>query len=352
VNACLVPGQYRTLRSFAFGDSPALADDLLDLVLKGVKTATCSTEDEPNISKPGERWIVRDGRGRARCVIESTEVTFRRYDEVDATFARDEGEGDRSLVYWRDAHRRYFTRLGKFSEHMMLMCERFRLVEVFEHAPEATDTVTAERAPALTLPGKRERGQTQRAAATSDHLTRCGDRKDTIHPSARSVVPPLPLAGEGWGGGAAASEVSMADEKKPTWKVSSRTRSNARALRKDSTDAERLLWAALRDHRLNGAGFRRQVPIEKYIADFVCHAARLVIELDGGQHFSDQAERADAARSAVIEARGFRVLRFSNHDVTTNRAGVLETIATVIAERAPTLALPRKREREQGKQSS
>jgi uncharacterized protein YhfF len=136
VSACLIPEQYRTLRSFAFGDSPCLADDLLDLVLKGVKTATCSTEDEPNISTPGERWIVRDGRGNARCVIESTEVTFRRYHEVDATFARDEGEGDRSLAYWRDAHRRYFTRQGKFSEHMMLMCERFRLVEVLEHAPE------------------------------------------------------------------------------------------------------------------------------------------------------------------------------------------------------------------------
>jgi hypothetical protein len=64
---------------------------------------------------------------------------------------------------------------------------------------------------------------------------------------------------------------------------------------------------------------RRQVPIANYIADFVCHAARLVIELDGGQHFSDQAEQADARRSAVIEAKGFQVLRFSNHDVMTSR---------------------------------
>ena len=74
----------------------------------------------------------------------------------------------------------------------------------------------------------------------------------------------------------------------------------------------------LRDHRLNGASFRRQVPIKNFIADFVCHAAKLVIELDGGQHFSDQAEQADAARSAVIEAQGFKVLRFSNLDVMTN----------------------------------
>ena len=127
-----IPEKYRSLRSFAFGDSPALADELLDLVIKGVKTATCSTEDEPNTSKPGELWIVLDGRGQARCVIESTEVTYRRYSEVDAAFAHDEGEGDRSLAYWRSAHRNYFGRLGKFSEDMMLMCERFRLVEVFE----------------------------------------------------------------------------------------------------------------------------------------------------------------------------------------------------------------------------
>ena len=138
----------------------------------------------------------------------------------------------------------------------------------------------------------------------------------------------------------------MADEKTPTWKVSSRLRSNARALRKTSTDAERILWSELRDHRLNGASFRRQVPIKNFIADFVCH----VIELDGGQHFSDDAERADATRSAIIEAQGFQVLRFSNHDVMTNRAGVLETIAAAVAERAPTLTLPRKRERGQEKQ--
>jgi uncharacterized protein YhfF len=130
VSLRVVPEEYRSLRSFAFGDSPALADQLLDLVLKGVKTATCSTEDEPNTSKPGERWIVLDGRGEPRCVIESTEVSYCRYSEVDAAFAHDEGEGDRSLAYWREAHRRYFARLGRFSEDMMLMCERFRLVEV------------------------------------------------------------------------------------------------------------------------------------------------------------------------------------------------------------------------------
>jgi very-short-patch-repair endonuclease len=144
----------------------------------------------------------------------------------------------------------------------------------------------------------------------------------------------------------------MAEKKEPTWKVSTKLRSNARALRKNSTDAERVLWSELRDHRLNGASFRRQVPIDNYIADFICHAARLIIELDGGQHFSDQSEAADAARSAVIEAKGFQVLRFGNHDVMTNRAGELETIAAAVAARAPTLTPPRERERGQEKQSS
>jgi uncharacterized protein YhfF len=130
VSSSALPEKYRDLRSFAFGDSPALADELLELVIKGIKTATCSTEDEPNTSTPGEQWIVLDGRGQPRCIIESTEITYRRYSEVDEAFAFDEGEGDRSLAHWRDAHRRYFGRLGKFSEDMMLMCERFRLVEV------------------------------------------------------------------------------------------------------------------------------------------------------------------------------------------------------------------------------
>ena len=196
-------------------------------------------------------------------------------------------------------------------------------------------TAIAERAPTLTLPRKPER-------------ERIAFGVDTTFSTRRSASP-LPLAGEGWGGGSAASEVAM-DEDQPKWKVSPKLRSNARALRKNSTDAERILWSSLRDHRLNGAGFRRQVPIANYIADFMCHAAKLVIELDGGQHFSDDAEQADAARSAVIEANGFRVLRSSNHDVTTNRAGVLEVIATALAERAPTLTLPRKRERGQEKQ--
>jgi very-short-patch-repair endonuclease len=144
----------------------------------------------------------------------------------------------------------------------------------------------------------------------------------------------------------------MVDPEHPDWNVSTQLRANARALRRNSTDVERILWSELRASKLLGANFRRQVPIDNYIADFICHAAKLVIELDGGQHFSNEGERADAVRSAVIEAKGFKVLRFSNLDVLTNRTGVLETIASAIAERAPTLTLPRERERGQEKSSS
>jgi uncharacterized protein YhfF len=65
------------------------------------------------------------------------ELTQRRFNDVDAAFAYDEGEGDRSLEYWRRAHRRYFTRLGQFAENMMLYCERFRVIERIERADES-----------------------------------------------------------------------------------------------------------------------------------------------------------------------------------------------------------------------
>jgi uncharacterized protein YhfF len=125
-----LPTRYASVPRFSFGDSPALADELLALVVMGRKTATCTTPDDPNISRPGERWIVLDGCGRPACVIETVEIAMRRYDEVDAAFAYDEGEDDRSLDAWRRAHRNYFGRLGKFGETMMLVCERFRLIEV------------------------------------------------------------------------------------------------------------------------------------------------------------------------------------------------------------------------------
>ena len=98
----------------------------------------------------------------------------------------------------------------------------------------------------------------------------------------------------------------------------------ARKLRRNQTDAERTLWFRLRDRRLNGLKFRRQMPIDSYVVDFCCEASRLIIELDGGQHTARSEE--DAKRTAALEAQGYLVLRFWNNDVLENINGVVESI--------------------------
>ncbi len=114
---------------------------------------------------------------------------------------------------------------------------------------------------------------------------------------------------------------------------------NARQLRSNTTDAERKLWYLLRANRLEGYKFRRQFPMDTYIADFVCLEQRLVIELDGGQHAL--AQTYDAKRTAYLESQGFQVLRFWNNDVLGNIEGVLEVILSAL--RSPlSPALPRK----------
>ena len=97
----------------------------------------------------------------------------------------------------------------------------------------------------------------------------------------------------------------------------------ARQLRRDSTDAEKRLWRALRTG-LPQFKWRRQMPIGPYFADFACFAEKLVIELDGGQHAD--AVGFDTARTEFIEARGYRIIRFWNNDVLSNTTGVVERI--------------------------
>ena len=123
---------WRTLETFSFGDNPALADELVELVLAGTKTATCWAAEQGLLTDVGKRMVVLDGAGRPRAVIETVELTQHRFPDVDAAFANDEGEGDRTLAYWRRAHDVYFTRLGQFTPDMLLWCERFRVVEVIE----------------------------------------------------------------------------------------------------------------------------------------------------------------------------------------------------------------------------
>ena len=121
------------LESFSFGDSPELANELLELVLAAEKIATCwaASEGDKGVAV-GKRWVVKDGQGRPSAILETVELSRRRFGDMDAAFAHDEGEGDRSLAYWRRAHTAYFTRRGEFWPDMELYCERFRLVAVLK----------------------------------------------------------------------------------------------------------------------------------------------------------------------------------------------------------------------------
>jgi uncharacterized protein YhfF len=119
---------WRLLEQFAFGDNPELAEELARLVLAGTKRATCWAASEGPKTHAGKQWVVLDGSGVPVGVIETVELTQRRFDEVDAAFAFDEGEGDRTLALWRRAHQNYFGRQGTFVPDMVLYCERYRLV--------------------------------------------------------------------------------------------------------------------------------------------------------------------------------------------------------------------------------
>jgi very-short-patch-repair endonuclease len=98
----------------------------------------------------------------------------------------------------------------------------------------------------------------------------------------------------------------------------------ARDLRSNATDAQLRLWSALRRRQLGGLRFRRQVPLGRFVVDLACYDARLVVEVDGGQHAEHCEE--DIARAAWLESRGFRILRFWNNEVFENLEGVLESI--------------------------
>ena len=124
---------------FAFGDSKELADELAALVREGLKTATCSAvwtyeENQKPIPQKGELSIVIDGTGNPVAVIETVQIFLAPFNEVTERFAWEEGEGDRSLAYWRQAHRNFFGRQRfrdrTFDEQMPLVCERFRVLHV------------------------------------------------------------------------------------------------------------------------------------------------------------------------------------------------------------------------------
>jgi very-short-patch-repair endonuclease len=109
----------------------------------------------------------------------------------------------------------------------------------------------------------------------------------------------------------------------------------ARQLRKSMTRQEVRLWKRLRELRELGFHFRRQSPIDGYIVDFECRKARLIVELDGGQHNLDEHKRRDDLRDAALQGQGYSVLRFWNHDIDQNIDGVLEVIHSSLSQASP-----------------
>ncbi|MGE3147067.1 MAG: endonuclease domain-containing protein [Pseudorhodoplanes sp.] len=109
-------------------------------------------------------------------------------------------------------------------------------------------------------------------------------------------------------------------------------KSRARSLRANMTEAEKKLWFALRDRRFAQFKFRRQAPVGPFIADFVCYDARLLVEVDGGQHAGSE---SDVRRDRWFAANQFRILRFWNNDVLSNLDGVLTAILGALEEAAP-----------------
>ena len=120
-------------------------------------------------------------------------------------------------------------------------------------------------------------------------------------------------------------------------------RDRAKQLRRAMTRAETVLWRHLKAHRLAALGFRRQSPMGSYIADFVAHSCKLVIEVDGESHDFDERIRRDRLRDEWFAARGYRALRFTNDEVMKNLEGVVVAISLAAAQAAPpSLTLPRK----------
>ena len=126
-------------------------------------------------------------------------------------------------------------------------------------------------------------------------------------------------------------------------RVRERAGVRARALRRQQTEAETLLWKHLRSRQLLGLKFRRQHPIGPCFADFACIEIGLVIELDGGQHADEGAAAQDTARALCMAAAGFTTRRFWNHEVLQQTAAVLETIAHCASTLTPALSRTRER---------
>lgn len=113
----------------------------------------------------------------------------------------------------------------------------------------------------------------------------------------------------------------------------------AQRLRREPTPAEVRFWKLIEPLRLGGYHFRKQVPLGPFVVDFACHRAKLIVEIDGDTHFSDEGIAKDRQRDAALAVHGFAVLRFSNLEVMGNADGVYTILTAPLAERHPTPAL-------------
>src|SRR5258708_1535843 len=121
--------------------------------------------------------------------------------------------------------------------------------------------------------------------------------------------------------------------------ISNQQRGRAKQVRQTMAGGETLLWRYLKASRIDGLGFRRQTPIQNYIADFVCFSAKLIVELDGESHDFEERQKADQRRDAFFTSEGFHVLRFTNDQVTLNLEGVVEVIRQTASSCASGLPL-------------
>ena len=139
---------------------------------------------------------------------------------------------------------------------------------------------------------------------------------------------PSPLEGEGG---------TQSDRTGRVRGYTKRTLGRAKSLRRELTPAERRLWSSLRNRQIERAKFRRQQPIGPFIADFVCLERSLIIEADGGQHADSE---QDMRRTAFLESKGYRVLRFWNNDILESLGGVIQIISAALSTPHPAPAAP------------
>ncbi|MES9951065.1 MAG: DUF559 domain-containing protein [Candidatus Thiodiazotropha sp.] len=245
-------------------------------------------------------------------------VMFMRDVKSQAYYEQMKGRGTR-IISRDELHKVTPDALGK---------SRFVLVDcVGVTETDKTETKSLETKPSVSTAKLME--QIARGDRHSETLRALGNRmirldlklNDQQRKRISELLRSLSLEGEGWGEGEKGEGSLEVKEPVPDYLIE-----NARELRKNQTDAESLLWQLLRNRQIENAKFRRQHPIEPYILDFYCHDKKLAIELDGGQHNTDEGKDKDQKRTDFLESKGIRVLRFWNNDVLQNTEAVLEII--------------------------